>query len=578
MSSSLGLSGLASGFDWKSFVDQMISVESAPITRMTLEQTQNTAKVAKLELLGAKISSLQTAAQQLGGAGVFNSRKVASTTSGSTWAVTADAGAPVGSYKLSVSQLASTARIDGGAGISSPLSATSDVSGLTIANLPTAAAVTAGSFTVNGQKVAVALTDSLQDVFDAISTATGGEVTASYDSATDKVTLSGSSTVMLGAANDTSNFLSVMRLGNNGTASVTSASGLGAAALYGPLASARLNTAITAVDGTGAGSFTINGETIDYNVNTDSLSDIIARINASTAGVTASYDGTQDRLVLTNKVTGDLGIAVSEASGGLLDALGLTGAATFNRGTNALFTINGGATLSSTSNTLDSTAHGITGLHVTVDEETAQTISVSSDTDSMNSLINGFISSYNDLQDYIEEQTKITTGTDGKVTTAALTDNREVQSWARSLRQIAFNAVSGLSGSISRLEQLGIDFTSGTNKLEVKDSTKLTEALRDHPDDVTQFFQTNSTGLVDQLDTFITNISSLNSDQQERLNNANTDLDNQIANFQRYLDQQRAKMEDAFIRMEDAQSKISSQLTTLTNAFLSSSSSSSSSK
>lgn len=567
MSSSLSLSGLASGFDWKSFVDQMMQVESAPITRMNLEQTKNSAKVSKLDLLGTKLASLQAAAAKLGGDSVFNTRNVASTTTGSTWRLSAAAGTAVGSYKINVSQLATTARIDGGVGISSPLSATNDVSGLTIANLPTATPVTAGKFTVNGQQVTVALTDSLQDVFAAISTATGGDVTASYDSATDRVTLAGATPVMLGAANDTSNFLSVMRLNNNGTSTVSSSAALGAADTTAKLVNSRLSSAITAVDGTGAGSFAINGETINYNVNTDSLADVIARINASSAGVTASYDGTQDRMVLTNKVTGDLGIAASESAGGLLDAAGLTTAGTFNRGNNAIFTVNDGATLTSTSNTLTSAAHGIAGLEVTVDEKATQTISVASDTDGMRSLIDGFISSYNDVQNYIDDQTKITTGSDGTVTTATLTDNREVQAWSRSLRQIAFNAVSGLSGTISRLENLGIDFTSGSSDLEVKDATKLTDALRDHPDDVTAFFQTSSTGLVAQLSTYVTSISSLNDSQKDRLNNANTDLDRQIADFQRHLDERRAAMEDAFVRMETAQSKISSQQAALTNAF-----------
>ena len=78
-----------------------------------------------------------------------------------------------------------------------------------MANLGLGQPITAGTFSVNGAQVAVTTSESLQDVFAAISTATGGNVTASYDPTTDKVTMaSASGPVVLGADNDSSNFLS----------------------------------------------------------------------------------------------------------------------------------------------------------------------------------------------------------------------------------------------------------------------------------------------------------------------------------------------------------------------------------
>jgi flagellar hook-associated protein 2 len=441
-----GLSGLASGFDWKSLVDQLIELERTPIHRLNQDIGNNALQVDRLSQLNTRFSTLQTDTKALGEAGLFDGRTAASTTSGSTWAATATAGTTTGSYKLDVTQLATAAKSTGQADISSALNATDDVSGLTIANLATATAVTAGKFSVNGQQIEVELTDSLQDVFDAISTATGGEVTASYSNATDRITLSGSSSVMLGAANDTSNFLAAMRLANNGTSTISSSGNLGSADTTATLSNARLAAAITAVDGSGDGSFTINGESISYNVNTDTLATVMERINSSDAGVTASYDGTTDQMVLTNKVTGDLGISVSESAGGLLDALGLTGSATFTNGLNAEYTLNGGGVLTSTSNTLSSVSHGIEGFEVTVDEVTEQTITVASNTDAMTAAVEKFIESFNAAQSYIEDQTKITTSSQGDVTTSPLSDNREVQAWARTLRVSAFEEVSGLSG------------------------------------------------------------------------------------------------------------------------------------
>jgi flagellar hook-associated protein 2 len=42
------------------------------------------------------------------------------------------------------------------------------------------------------------------------------------------------------------------------------------------------------VDGSGNGSFTLNGVAISYNTATDTLNSLVTRINASGAGVTAA--------------------------------------------------------------------------------------------------------------------------------------------------------------------------------------------------------------------------------------------------------------------------------------------------
>src|SRR5207244_13639692 len=51
--------------------------------------------------------------------------------------------------------------------------------------------------------------------------------------------------------------------------------------------------------GVANGSFNINGVSIDVDASHDTLQSLIAKINASAAGVTAGYDAGTDRLVLT---------------------------------------------------------------------------------------------------------------------------------------------------------------------------------------------------------------------------------------------------------------------------------------
>jgi flagellar hook-associated protein 2 len=569
----LQLSGLASGFDWKTLVDNLISLERTPVVRLEAERALNDRKVSAFEGLKTRLLDLKTAAAGLRTDGLFTGRTVTPTNASTTWSASAASGAPAGSYAINVLQLATASRRTGASDIGAPLAPTADVSGLTIASLPTASAVTAGSFTVNGKAVTVALTDSLQDVLGRISTATEGAVAGSYDPGTDTISLTSTSEIVLGAANDTSNFLGVMKLRNNGSGSIASTSGLGVPNLNVPLASSRLRTAITEVDGSGNGSFTVNGVSIAYNVNTDSLSAVLGRINAAGAGVTASYDSAAERVVLTNNTTGDIGLFAEETGTGFLAAAGLTGpGSALNRGVNARYTVNGGSELTSATNALDESSHGLAGLSITARTTGSETFTVAANTTAMRAQIDAFVAKYNAVQTYIEDQTKITSS-NGKVSAALLSGNREIQSWATTLRTTAFGALSGLTGTVKRLEDLGIDFASGTSSLSVKNPTKLDTALRDRATDVQAFFGSISTGFANRLESFVTSTTGetgsggMLATQTSTLTRSSKSITEQIANIERQLEQRRRQLEAGFIAMEEAQSRIQQMQQQLTNAF-----------
>ncbi|MBI5690479.1 MAG: flagellar filament capping protein FliD [Verrucomicrobia bacterium] len=571
------ISGLLSNsaFDWKEVVDKLVTISRAPINTLNKEKESNLAKASALADLGTKLTELKDAMQAIRADEVFRARTVVSDNASTTWKSSSVKGSAIGSYTFDVTQLATQAQLRGASDIGGGLAATSDVSGLTLANAPTAKAITAGTFTVAGQQVTVALTDSLQDVFTKISTATGGGVTASYNPTTDRVTLTKSSgELVLGAANDTSNFLSAMKLANNGTATTTSGGALGTTKTAASLATAGLRTAITAVDGSGNGSFSLNGVSVSYNVNTDTLTSVISRINEAGAGVTASYDAANDRVVLLNEETGDLGISVSESSGGLLGALGLTsaGGGTLVRGKNAQFTVNGGDVLTSTTNTLDATAHGVTGLSVTVNTATKQTLQVESDTQTMDAAIGTFLEKFNALQDYIDEAAKVTVTSTG-VTTGVLASNREVQAWAGELRRMAFNAVSGVTGGIDRLDDLGIDFDGTSSRLVVKDSGKLATALGDDPESVESLFVNSTSGLVPKFYDYLGTLGSATRSQTSRLTEANLDIDDQVAVLESRIESERTSLTNSFIKMLEAQQLAQTQNTYLTNTYFKNSSS-----
>ncbi len=571
--------------DWKTTVDQLIAADSTPVNNAKAQKTTNTTKLNALTALQDDLSALQTSVKALDDGDSFAQRAAKFADSGSTWSATASAGTETGDYVFNVSQLATKAARTGSASLGAPISSTNTVTNVTLATMNLGTAITAGNFSINGVKIDVAVTDSLSSVFQRISDKTSGAVTASYDAKTDTISLKSTSAITVGSAGDTSNFLTALKLYNS-TASGTSSSGytlqtqgkLGVPVLTATLENAKLKTAISAVDLKGNGSFSINGVTINFNAKTDSIQAVIGRINASSAGVLAAYDRANDQFTLTNKTTGNVGLNVSESTGGVLEALGLNATATPTSGQNAKFTINGSSSIISTSNTFGSDVTGITGLSVTAATAGSQTVNVSSDNTALTTKLNDFIEKYNTVQDYLSQQTKISTNSDGSVSTSTLSGNLDISAIGSKLRNLVFHSASGLSGSIKRLADIGIDFQSSSSDLQIADSTKLENALNTNASDVATLFTNSTDGLATALSAYVNKITGYGgtlSSETAALNKQNTDLDKQIERLNSQLDAERTRLTNSFVQMESAQSSLKSELQSLQSTFGTSSSASS---
>ena len=110
----LQLSGLASGFDWKTFTDSVMEMERAPARRYQAEQTKNDNKKSQLSSLGTKLSSLQTAMSALSSSSLGAGRKVVNENSSAVVNATVSAATPVGTYEVQVTHLATASRLIGG--------------------------------------------------------------------------------------------------------------------------------------------------------------------------------------------------------------------------------------------------------------------------------------------------------------------------------------------------------------------------------------------------------------------------------------------------------------------------------
>jgi flagellar hook-associated protein 2 len=378
---------------------------------------------------------------------------------------------------------------------------------------------------------------------------------------------------VLGSATDTSNFLQAAQLYNNNetgttTRTITSSLALGHIQVSASMANANLQTAIQD-DGTGNGAFTVNGVTINYNAGTDSIQNVLDRINSSTAGVTAGYDSLNNRFVLTDKTTGDIGISIQDVAGkgNFAAATGLS-TGTLQRGQNLLYTVNGGPQLVSQTNTIGAVSSGVTGLSVTALQKGVVTITVGSDTSKISGAIQQFVTDYNKVQTAITAQQIVSTDSRGKTTPGTLTGDLTAGNIGSELRSAVFNAISGLSGAVNMLSNLGIQTNGQDNTLKVTDSTALTNALTTNLSSVQSFFSDSTNGWANKVNAFID--KTIGDDgtipnHKASLQTQTSNLTTQIANLEKKIALDSAHWTSEFQAMEQAQSQINRQMQYLTS-------------
>jgi flagellar hook-associated protein 2 len=570
---SIQLAGLASGIDWTTLVNELVAAERAPETQMQNQQSQIQQKNGIWQTAGTELTALQKSVTTILGADFFNSRTT-SVSDSSVATATAAATAAVGTYQFNISKLASDASQQGATAPAKTLSSTNDVSGVVLGTAGFANTPTAGTFTVNGKTITIATTDTLQSVFDQISSATAGAVTASYSSSSDAISLSSSSPIVLGSATDTSNFLQVAKLYNNGMSLVTSTSALGGVNLGANMAGSNLATAITDGGG-GNGAFTINGVTINFNSSSDSINDVLARINNSAAGVTATYDAVNDRFTLTNRTTGDVGISLQDGTGNFLAATGLLGGS-LQRGTDLQYSINSGGTLTSQSNVITSDSSGLTGLTVTAQNTGPVSVTVASDTSTISSAITGLITNFNAVENYLSSQTTITPGSGGTVTAGALAGDSSATGLEEDLRQIINATLPQLSGTVESLDDLGIVSNSKDDTLAVSSTSTLSTALASSLSAIQTLFTDPTNGLATKLNTYLTaalGTTGTVATSESTLTTESADITKSISTLEAKISLDQTNLTNEFVAMETAESTINQQKQYLTQYFASSSSS-----
>jgi len=569
----LGLSGLASGFDWRTLVNQLADVERSPQKRLRAEQGTLFNRNNAFGSIKTQLSVLKNRTDNLSSNDVLQARK-ATVSDSTVLSATASAGAASGTYDFDIIQLATASKTAGTLGVGANLYPTNVVTSGTLASKGFNPPISAGTITVDGKQITIDPTvDTLKDIFVKIDAATSLAVQGSYGATTDRITLKrlggGGASLVVGSATDTSNFLSVARLSNNGTSELVSASSLGSVTPANALSLANFQTAVSD-GGAGAGAFKINGVSIAFNASSDSVQNLMDRINASAAGVNMSYDRVNDQFTLTNKVTGNLGVAVEDITGNFLAAAGLATGSTFIAGNDALFTINGGSELSSHSNSLTEETTGIDGLSIALLKTGTSTLSLASDSSAIKGAIKNFIEDYNRAQSTIDSLTSSSTDSAGKVTRSTLTGDSDANEIASKLRAISYNQSTGLTGTLNSLAKIGIDSTGDSDQLTLGDETALDDAIANHLSELKTLFNDPDKGIATQLNAYLEKMIGDDGaliTKQDALTKQSSEIDIQVTDLEKRVQSNRQRLIDGFVQMETAQQSINQQLKFLQQRF-----------
>ena len=105
-----GLSGLASGVDTSSIVDQLINLERQANARLGLRKSAAQARQTGLKDVATKLNALKTAAQDLASAATWQAKQTVATSDANRVGATLIGGAGIGGHTIEVTRMASSAQ------------------------------------------------------------------------------------------------------------------------------------------------------------------------------------------------------------------------------------------------------------------------------------------------------------------------------------------------------------------------------------------------------------------------------------------------------------------------------------
>jgi len=291
MASTNLISGLSSGFDWRSMIDQIIKIDQQKVDLVENQKTEYESKLSEWQSFNTQLLSLKTSAEKIADPDNFNlfttgmSTDSAVVDAADLVSVSVDSDAAPGTYTVTVTNLATAQKFS-----SNPFTSQTTELGSSYA----------GDIIINGSVITINADDSLSDVAYSINNANVGDdpskVTASiinYGTGDFRLLLTSDDTGEEGMnlINGSSTDL-IQKFGwkDNETAVIKNSITNGAQSDQFTTSNVAVKSLLGLTKGeSSTGTLAIGGTAVTIDLSTMSLTDIKTAINnASIAGVTAS--------------------------------------------------------------------------------------------------------------------------------------------------------------------------------------------------------------------------------------------------------------------------------------------------
>lgn len=511
----LRLTGMATGIDTESMIQQLMQAERVPLDRLNQKKTTLEWKMDAYREIATALRDFQSEYFDILKPGTNMTspstliKNVTSSTNPAVATATAGAAAQKASHTITVTNPATAATATSSASVSQAL-AGSGVTGLaftsgvdnefkiTLNGVTKTITLRSGDYGTTGNLISNVSNDGIQNLVDAAFGA--GKITVSE-------TTPGSNTLQFATTNGritlysgTKDALAKLQFTNGASNKIN---------VSDTLANLSLGTDLT-FDGASELKFSINNVAFSFSSST-SLSSMMSQINNSSANVTMSYSELTDKFTLVSKVTGaGEAVNITNTGGNLFDAAAANSAikvasGSINNGSDAAVNLDG------VDITRSDNQFAIDGVAYTVLAPGTTSISISQDTDAVFNTIKGFVDTYNVIVGNINtrlaekkyrDYTPLTeaqkadmkdtdiTAWETKAKSGLLRSDSILQKAVTDMRRSLFDTISGVSGDLT---QIGI--TTGDYKDKGKlviDETKLRSAIATNPTKVQELFSKSS--------------------------------------------------------------------------------------
>jgi flagellar hook-associated protein 2 len=569
--------GIASGIDYNSIIQKYTDLTLAQEKPLETKVTSLNAQQAELLKIHDLVAKFQDTFLAVSDPANFTATTPTSS-NGSAIATSTVAGsvATPGTYVIKTATLATATQFSNDPAANGTFSFNSALAtaGASISpNNGPPGTTTPGQLTINGAVLNYDVNSTTLQSFVSnaanVAALSAVGVTLNYDAATQTVTVNSTQPLTLGSATDHGNLLQVLKLdtaqitfaGGNYTATSTSKiGGINVGATLNTSNNAGFATAVT------AGQFSINGVAFTVDPTANNLNNLLQQINSSSAGVFATYDSANDRVLLTAKSSGPQGITLGSTgdTSNFLQAVGFLSNATQPNALSAGAAIAVGKAAhvqyvdnAGTLHDVYSNSNDVTTVVPGVDVKLQQavdgvvvapvTISVAQDSSKLQSSIKTFVAAYNAVIDEINKATQApvvgtTTSQNGQsqaqqlTTGGVLFNNFDITGLRDRLVSVVTSMGHTGSSSYNSLASVGLmidasfsvtaasasntqntssqtsvsqqTFAGTSGRLQDLDVAKLGTALASNANAVAKLF-TGSTSLIGQLGSYLTTVSGL---------------------------------------------------------------------